>query len=172
MWVKNRRIYSGIFMAIILFLVGAGCSSKPEDRYGKEMVQPDQVKKDSVEIHSSQEDDKMVKDRNVDMMISEMKGSYEPYGAEKIALAEKGKVVLFFHAPWCPNCRTIDADIFKSTVPDGVTILKVDYDSSTDLKKKYGVTTQHTFVQVDKQGLVIKKWSGGSTLDDVVKQIQ
>lgn len=73
------------------------------------------------------------------------------------------KNVLFFHASWCPTCRAADADISAklSSIPAGLIIHKVDYDTATDLKKKYGVTYQHTFVQVDEKGEMITKWSGG-----------
>lgn len=103
-----------------------------------------------------------------------MKGSYEAYSSEKIAMAETGDVVLFFHASWCPSCRGLNSDIEAnmSSIPEGVTILKVDYDKETELKKKYGVTTQHTLVQVDKNGNLIKKWSGGSSLSNLVSEIE
>ena len=39
------------------------------------------------------------------------KGSYETYSPEKLALAETGKVALFFRASWCPTCRALDANI-------------------------------------------------------------
>lgn len=101
-------------------------------------------------------------------------GSYEAYSLEKIARAETGDVVLFFHASWCPSCRALNSDIEKnvSAIPAGVTILKTDYDKETELKKKYGVTTQHTLVQVDKDGNLIKKWSGGSKLENLLSQVQ
>jgi hypothetical protein len=50
--------------------------------------------------------------------------------------------------------------------------LKVDYESSTELKKKYGVTYQHTLVQVDAQGNMITKWSGGNTLESLLEKIK
>ena len=102
------------------------------------------------------------------------KSGYEPYAADKIAFAKTGKVVLFFHAPWCPYCRSADADITKnlSAIPSGLLVLKTDYDSSVDLKKKYGVTYQHTFVQVDEKGNMITKWSGSSTLADLVSHLK
>ena len=101
-------------------------------------------------------------------------GSYETYSADKIARAETGDVVLFFNASWCPSCRGLDTNIEKNikSIPAGVSILKVDYDTNPELKKKYGVTYQHTLVQVDKNGNMIKKWSGGSTLDNLLSQIQ
>lgn len=107
-------------------------------------------------------------------MVVTSAGSYEPYAAEKIAMAATGDVVLFFHASWCPTCRALSSDIEANTaaIPAGVTILKTDYDAETDLKKKYGVTTQHTLVQVDEEGALIKKWSGGSKLENLLSQIQ
>lgn len=101
-------------------------------------------------------------------------GSYEAYSADKISLASTGDVVLFFHASWCPSCKALNADIEKNAgaIPSGVAILKTDYDMETELKKKYGVTTQHTLVHVDKDGKLIKKWSGGSTLESVLSRIQ
>lgn len=101
-------------------------------------------------------------------------GSYEAYSSEKLARAENGDVVLFFHASWCPSCRGLNADIEKNigSIPAGVTILKTDYDTQTELKKKYGVTYQHTLVQVDKDGNMLKKWSGSSSLAKLLSQIQ
>ncbi len=101
-------------------------------------------------------------------------GTYEAYAPEKIAKATDGDVVLFFRASWCPTCRTLDSDIKKnaSSIPKGVTILDVDYDSSTALKQKYGVTQQHTLVQVAADGTLITKWTGGSTLSSVVSKIK
>ncbi len=101
-------------------------------------------------------------------------GSYVAYSGDKIAMAATGDVVLFFHATWCPSCKALNSDIEKnvSAIPAGVTILKTDYDKEVELKKKYGVTSQHTLVQVDKDGNLIKKWSGGSKLENLLSQIQ
>lgn len=111
---------------------------------------------------------------NTQEAVTASAGSYEAYSLEKIARAETGDVVLFFHASWCPSCRALNSDIEKnvSAIPAGVTILKTDYDKETELKKKYGVTTQHTLVQVDKDGNLIKKWSGGSKLENLLSQVQ
>ena len=104
-----------------------------------------------------------------------MAGSYEKYSAEKIALASASHdVVLFFRAAWCPTCRSVDADIRShlKAIPESLTLLDVDYDNSTDLKKKYGVTYQHTFVQVDAQGNPIKKWTGSPTLASLISEVK
>jgi thiol-disulfide isomerase/thioredoxin len=83
-------------------------------------------------------------------------GAYVEYSDDAIAQAE-GRVLLFFHAPWCPQCRSVESDILEEGVPDGVTIIKVDYDSRQDLRQQYGVTLQTTFVEVDADGAELQK---------------
>lgn len=78
-------------------------------------------------------------------------GDYVEYSPTAVADAE-GRVLLFFHATWCPQCVSIDGDINSEGVPSGVTIVKVDYDSNQDLRAHYGVTQQTTFVEVDASG--------------------
>lgn len=76
---------------------------------------------------------------------------YVEYNEEVIANTA-GKKVLFFYAPWCSQCRSIEAGIKEQGVPDGLTIIKVDYDSHQSLRQKYGVKLQTTFVKVDDLG--------------------
>jgi thioredoxin 1 len=102
-------------------------------------------------------------------------GSYESYSPEKIAMASSAhNVVLFFHASWCPTCIALDKDIKSHVkdIPSNLTILDVDYDTSTSLKQKYGVTVQHTLVEVDAKGNLIKKWLGSPTLADLASKVK
>ncbi len=73
------------------------------------------------------------------------------------------KRVLFFHASWCPTCKIANAEFESRTseIPEDVIVFKTDYDSESELKAKYGITYQHTFVLVDSDGNEIKKWNGG-----------
>jgi thiol-disulfide isomerase/thioredoxin len=87
---------------------------------------------------------------------SDTAGAYVEYSDDAIAQAE-GRVLLFFHAPWCPQCRSVESDILAQGVPDGVTIIKIDYDSRQDLRQQYGVTLQTTFVEVDAEGTELQK---------------
>ncbi len=130
------------------------------------------MKGDTINTESMMEkDETSMMDKSDTMMKS---GSYEAYSADKLARAENGDVVLFFHASWCPSCRGLNTNIESNqkSIPEGVSILKLDYDKETELKKKYGVTTQHTLVQVDKDGNLIKKWSGSGSLDALISQIK
>lgn len=62
--------------------------------------------------------------------------------------------VLFFHAPWCPNCRQSDAELTALDAAGklAVNVYKVDYDTSPELKQRYGITVQDTFVRIGTDG--------------------
>ena len=71
--------------------------------------------------------------------------------------------VLFFHAAWCPTCRGAQKNILENyaQLNENAVIFKTDYDSKTELKEKYGITKQHTFVITDENGEPISIWYGG-----------
>lgn len=98
------------------------------------------------------------------MTDSMAKGAYLSLADHEKQMADRAgsTVVYFFHASWCPDCKATDAALVADGVPDGLTVVKVDYDTATGLKKKYGVTTQHTFVAVDPEGMATKKWTGSA----------
>ena len=83
-------------------------------------------------------------------------GAYIDYSDGIIAKTE-GTKVLFFHASWCPNCRALEKDINAGPLPAGLTIIKVDFDNSADLRQRYGVTLQTTVVYVDDDGSELGK---------------
>lgn len=152
------------------------------DSVGKDDMQKEDVMTEG-EKQEKQIDDKsipaggsMIKDESMMDAGEGMmeKGSYEAYAPEKLALAEKGKIVLYFHADWCPICRGLEAEIQSnaSAIPPGVHILKVDYDTATSLKQKYGVTYQHTFVQVNAEGMQLAKWGDATTLAQVLARVK
>ncbi len=81
---------------------------------------------------------------------------------------------MFFTAPWCPLCRATDENLKSSakSIPENVSIFTVDYDSASELKTKYEVRSEHTFVQLDKDGKVVTKWVGTQTLPDLLTKIK
>ena len=114
-----------------------------------------------------EKEDAMMK-KDGDAMMAKA-GTYASYDAALVGQNEN--TVLFFHAAWCPSCVAADKAISAEEVPAGLTILKTDFDNSTDLRKKYGVVSQHTFVLVDADGNQIKKWTGGTSSADIVEKL-
>ena len=162
-------------VAIGAIVLAYNATTAPADQ----MINDDKMMEDN----NMPADDKMMDDDSDTMMKDDdsimegddhmSAGSYETYDSSKLALANNGDVVLFFHAPWCPTCRALDTELNASlnNIPENLTILKTDYDSETQLKQKYGITYQHTLVQVDANGNLIKKWSGSRNLSEITNQL-
>ncbi len=173
---KNIGIVVGV---IVLVIIAGGIYASINSKNDAMMAKEQMEQKAMADQKMTEEKDAMMKKDETSMMDKSdtmMKaGSYEAYGTEKVMLASTTHdVVLFFRASWCPTCRAVDADIKAnlSKIPSDLAILDVNYDNSSELKKKYGVTYQHTFVQVDKDGNLIKKWSGSPTLSALVVEVK
>lgn len=78
-------------------------------------------------------------------------GAYVDY-RDGIIDETPGAKAIFFHAPWCPQCRALEESILSGEIPDGLTIIKADFDSETALRQQYGVTLQTTIVYVGDDG--------------------
>ncbi len=104
---------------------------------------------------------------------------YQEYTKSVFLNTASTQRILFFYANWCPTCRPADAN-FKANankIPKNVTLLRVNYnDTDTDQDEKglaetYGITYQHTFVQIDENGNVVMKWNGGQ-IDELLSHIK
>lgn len=114
------------------------------------------------------------------MTGDKMAGSrYVEYSRLRLDSSSGNRRVLFFYASWCPTCKPADANFRKniSKIPEDVALIRVNYnDSETDqeekdLAKKYGITYQHTFVQIDATGKEVTKWNGGQ-IDELIFNIK
>lgn len=119
---------------------------------------------ESVEVNSDQAESQTGNDNPA--TSAEVNARYLDYSEADFANAVEndGKAVLFFAAlAWCPSCQAADKDITSNfnQIPKDVTILKVDYDTAKEMKNKYGITMQDTFVQVDENGEEITRWNSG-----------
>ncbi len=94
----------------------------------------------------------------------------KPYSAQVLADAEQAgrPVALHFHADWCPTCRAQDKtlDAMKAEKGLDLTILKVDYDTEKDLKKRFAVRTQSTMV-VLKGSKEVARLAGDTSADAI-----
>ena len=91
-------------------------------------------------------------------------------GSVESALKSWQKVVLFFHAAWCPTCKALNSTINSelSLIPADTLIVKVDYDSSDVLKQKYGVVQQHTTVVLNADGTLKSKKVGAKNVAEIL----
>jgi thiol-disulfide isomerase/thioredoxin len=112
-------------------------------------------------------DDSMKKD-----MMKES-GMYTAYSASAVtaSLAAGKSVYLFFHATWCPACRSLDSSVSGDlvSIPTGTVIYKFDYDTNEALRQQYGVTSQHTIVKLNSDGTLMKKTMGAKNIMEIIK---
>lgn len=129
--------------------------------------------------------DEMMKKDDIDaederMMGDKMVGSrYIEYSKSAMDTASGNRRVLFFYASWCPTCKPADVSFTQnvSKIPEDVTLIRVNYNDpdtdqeEKDLAKEYGITYQHTFVQIDGAGNEVTKWNGGQ-IDELLSNIK
>jgi thiol-disulfide isomerase/thioredoxin len=166
---KNSIIISAIL--IVVAVVGFSAYTFSQNSSKSESM----MKKDEAMM---KKDDSAVEDKK--MMSDKMAGSrYVQYSKSALDSASGNRRVLFFYASWCPTCKPADASFTQnvSKIPEDVTLIRVNYsDPDTDqeekdLAKKYTVTYQHTFVQIDGAGKEITKWNGGQ-MDELLSNIK
>lgn len=92
-------------------------------------------------------------------------GAIQTFDQQKFdaAVADGETVFLDFYATWCPTCR-VNEPIVNSAF-DGshdVVGFRVDYDNETELKKKYSVISQSTYL-VLKDGNEVDRYLGSLT---------
>lgn len=135
---KKSLIFSIAFVALVAGAIVYAITNKQSDK--------------SIDQKSSDSSQNSQQPSN-----SETSGQYTEYSEANFTYA-KGQKILFFHAPWCPQCRSIEKDILNGEIPSDLTIFKVDYDTNQELRKKYGVTLQTTFVKIDDNKDLIDKY--------------
>lgn len=178
----NKKTGVIVAAVVAVLLIGGGVfaytsdqnNQKQADRMAMEKTEDAMMKKDDAAMAK---DDGAMKKEGAAMSEDAMAkhGSYvtlADYNANTAEYADSKKVY-FFHASWCPICQSIHKDIEAdmTKIPAGVTLIKTDFDASTDLRQKYGVTTQYTFVQVDGSGNETAQWSA-TTLDKAIAGIK
>lgn len=100
-------------------------------------------------------------------------GIYTEYTQAVVAESAAAHIVLFFHATWCPSCRRLDADITENAaaIPADVAIYKVDFDTATALRQRYGVTVQHSVLEIGRDGAAESDITHPRTLNDLLTNL-
>jgi len=150
---KNQTIFSFALLA----LLGAGCFSPPSDYtpVDKAVTSP---------ATSAAEPGKTADDGVQQDVIY---GHFTQAKYEN-AVAEGKPIILFFYANWCPYCKTQDPinEKFFATLGKPLKVFRVNFnDTDTDADEKklaseLGISYQHTFVALDKNGKEVKRIIG------------
>ena len=117
--------------------------------------------------------------KDQEMTKNNTSSAYVEYSKSALDSPSKARRVLFFYANWCPICKPADESIKANLdkIPPDVKIIRVNYNDfdtdqeEKDLAKKYSITYQHTFVQIDSSGNEVTKWNGGK-IDELLKNIK
>lgn len=86
---------------------------------------------------------------------------------------ENKKVIIDFHALWCPPCKVVSKhlkELKKSDLKD-VIIYKVDIDKNENLKAAYGIVSLPTIAYI-KNTVVLKKIVGIRSTSDLKNKIK
>lgn len=93
------------------------------------------------------------------------------YAAYEWIIPESGDTILFFHASWCPLCKAAKKNFSEQGIPAWLTLLELDFDTEDELKQKYAILTQNSYVYVSPDGTAIKRWIGGTTMEELLEQL-
>ncbi|MBI5044553.1 MAG: thioredoxin family protein [Candidatus Levybacteria bacterium] len=167
---KNPVVILVVIAVVVVFGIGAYTFSQNSSQSDSMMKKDEAMmsKEDtSMEPTGVMMDDKLTNSR------------YIQYSKSALESALSTRRVLFFYASWCPTCKPADASFTAnvSKIPEDVTLIRVNYNDpetdqeEKDLAKKYGITYQHTFVQIDSTGKEVAKWNGGQ-IDELLSHIK
>ena len=184
---KNMMLVVG---TVVLTLVGGGLffanqqsKSSEEAKMPQEkaaMMQKEDTGNETPEQEGMEQKNAMMERADDSKMMDKSASSrFLPYSKAALDGAASNRRVLYFYATWCPSCKQANEDFTANPnkIPEDVAVLRVNYNDpdtdqeEKDLAKKYGVTYQHTFVQIDGQGKELTKWNGGDT-DELVVNIK
>ncbi|MEK7571803.1 MAG: thioredoxin family protein [Patescibacteria group bacterium] len=165
---KNTTIVLLLTIAALLFGGGIYYFSQ---RQSEETMMP----KEDVMMKEEQKNDSTMTN---DAAMME-KGRYVTYTPAVFEELANKKRILYFYANWCPTCIPADKNFQEqqAQIPEDITLIRINYnDPDTDeqekaLAKEYGITYQHTFVQLDEQGNVVTKWNGGQ-IEELLSNIK
>lgn len=180
---KNPIIIFVVVAVVAVLGIGAytmSKSSSPSDSMVKKnevMMPKEETSMEPSNAMMKKDDSAMEGEKMMDEKMTDSR--YVQYSKFALDSASGNRRVLFFYASWCPTCKPADASFTQnvSKIPEDLTLIRVNYnDPETDqeeknLAKKYGITYQHTLVQIDSNGREVAKWNGGQ-IDELLSNIK
>ena len=165
----NKVVYVLIGIVVIALAGGAFLAgNSDEDSAASEApATQQQTMTDASDVADSDESE-------VTLQASGSNGIQE-YSPELLAVSETDNNLLFFHAAWCTVCNSVERNLEAGSIPDDLSIFKIDYDSSEgqELAKQFNIPIQYTMVQVDTSGNEITQWVNnfGDGVDEISSRL-
>lgn len=91
---------------------------------------------------------------------------------EKLIKDFDWRIILEFYANWCSTCKSFDKSLEDYDLPEDILILKVDFDNSEELRKKYSVLTQSTFVEINNNWDILNRFIAISNINDLIERLK
>jgi len=171
----KKTLFLVLALAGIVSFTQAMGSQEPKDAKKDAMMKSDDSMMKSDDSMMKGDDTGKMSSDPMDASAYNLKGlgkQVVPFTTEAAAqaLAKSQTVIYFFAATWCPSCQETYQDVKANfaKIPANVTLVFVNYDKASDLKKKYGITMQHTFVVIGPAGEKKSIWSGAATVSELV----
>ncbi len=126
-------------------------------------------------IEAEEQDDLDIANKKINSASTTVsRGSFEDYDIDKLPNYADRRIILFFFAAWSEFSRDLALDIEtnRDQIPLDVIILKTDFDRRLSLKTKYGVLKENTFVQIDENGQLVKKWVDSKNLEEIILELK
>ena len=183
---KNTMIVIGVILLAVvgggIFLVNQQYKNTQEAVMQKDISTPHKnaaIQEEIPEQEALEKQGETMMKKDVDKISQSNSSRYVEYSKTVLDQAADKRRVLYFYATWCPSCKVANEDFTanQNKIPQDVVVIRTNYnDPNTDqeekdLARKYGITYQHTFVQIDARGNEITKWNGGQT-DELVANIK
>lgn len=184
---NSKIMVIGVVLFILvgggLFVANQQSKSSKDARMAQEknaMMEKSATESETPEQEAMEQKNAMMEKTDDSKMMDKSTSSrYVPYTKAAYDEALGKRRVLYFYATWCPSCKQANEDFTANPnkIPEDVIVLRINYNDpdtdqeEKDLAKKYGITYQHTFVQVDSAGKELTKWNGGQT-DELVTNIK
>lgn len=174
---KNPILLISIVAILVVIALGAFSLSRKQTEPSAMMEKTEIPTPEAMEKPTGDAMVQKTVDTSMDGAIADVR--YVEYSKSALDMGAVGRRVLFFYASWCPTCKPADASFTQNTskIPDDLTLIRVNYNDpetdqeEKDLANKYGITYQHTYVQIDSSGKEVTKWNGGQ-IDELLSNIK
>ncbi len=164
-----NKVTIGIISAVVVLLLGGVLLTMSSDDDEQANTTPSSQVQDEGSMNESTAEPAIELESSGSSVI-------EDYSPEALAASETEANLLFFHAAWCTVCNAVERNIEAGTIPDSLTIFKVDYESPEGqaLADTYNIPIQYTMVQVDTEGREVTQWVNNFSdgVNEIVAQLQ